>query len=118
LALETLSESLRSSSKGSSPAVDKEKQVLALVRSANDGGDDVALYNQRAHGFIRKEPVGKVKVVETIAPLWKKRFVENNDEGGVPSELRKRCASPNGSAGVRSVRACVAQEDRLLKGDP
>ena len=62
---------------------------MALVRSANDGDDDVALYNQRAHGFIPKEPVSKVKVAEAVAPLWAKRFAENNVEGELPSERRK-----------------------------
>ena len=51
-----------------------EKRMFALVRSANDSTTDVAIYNQRAHGFLPKAPIRREKVYETLAPLWMKRF--------------------------------------------
>jgi len=51
-----------------------EKRMLALVRSANDSTSDVAIFKQRAHGFLPKAPIRREKVNETIAPLWLKRF--------------------------------------------
>ena len=53
---------------------DQERRVLALVRSANDSSTDIALYNSRAHGFISKAPVRNSSVLESIAPIWQKRF--------------------------------------------
>ena len=55
-------------------AADLEGRVLALVRSANDGGDEVSLYKHRAHGFIPKVPLKKDKVSEMVAPFWIQRF--------------------------------------------
>lgn len=51
-----------------------ERRMLGLVRSANDSSEDIATYNARAHGFVSKAPVRSSSVVETIAPLWEKRF--------------------------------------------
>ena len=34
----------------------EERRLLALVRSANDSPDDVAMYMERAHGFLPKCP--------------------------------------------------------------
>ncbi|EED88838.1 predicted protein [Thalassiosira pseudonana CCMP1335] len=51
-----------------------EKRMFALVRSANDSSSDIAIYNARAHGFLPKAPVKRDKVVETLAPMWLKRF--------------------------------------------
>jgi signal transduction histidine kinase len=53
---------------------EQERRVLCLVRSANDSSEDIAIYNSRAHGFVSKAPVRSSSVVETIAPLWEKRF--------------------------------------------
>ena len=50
------------------------------MRSANDGSDEVGVYQQRAHGFIPKVPLrqggggSSSSVSEMIAPLWIKRF--------------------------------------------
>ncbi|KAL7452366.1 hypothetical protein ACHAWC_004089, partial [Mediolabrus comicus] len=51
-----------------------ERRLFALVRSANDSTSDIAIYNDRAHGFLAKAPIRREKVVETLAPLWLKRF--------------------------------------------
>jgi signal transduction histidine kinase len=55
-------------------SAEEERRILGLVRSANDSSEDIALYNARAHGFISKAPVRNSSVLETIAPLWEKRF--------------------------------------------
>jgi|AntRauTorckE5430_2_1112549.scaffolds.fasta_scaffold01415_6 signal transduction histidine kinase len=54
--------------------VNQERKILALIRSANDSSSDVAIYNSRAHGYLAKNPVKKDHVLETLAPLWLKRF--------------------------------------------
>eukprot|EP00588_Corethron_pennatum_P033791 CAMPEP_0194349780 /NCGR_PEP_ID=MMETSP0171-20130528/107281_1 /TAXON_ID=218684 /ORGANISM="Corethron pennatum, Strain L29A3" /LENGTH=800 /DNA_ID=CAMNT_0039117273 /DNA_START=44 /DNA_END=2444 /DNA_ORIENTATION=+ len=83
---------------------EQERRLLALVRSANDSAQDVALYNSRAHGFLpkaplRKEnikndsaqdvalynsrahgflpkaPLRKENIIETLAMLWEKRHM-------------------------------------------
>ncbi len=51
-----------------------ERRLFALVRSANDSTSDIAIYNNRAHGFLPKAPIRREKVTETLAPLWLKRF--------------------------------------------
>lgn len=51
-----------------------ESRLLALVRSANDSKEDVALYKSRAHGFLPKAPIQKDRVLELIQPWWAKRF--------------------------------------------
>jgi hypothetical protein len=53
---------------------DEERRILALVRSANDSADDVALYKSRAHGFLCKAPLKKESVVQMMSPVWKERF--------------------------------------------
>mmetsp|Transcript_29560 Transcript_29560/g.45275 ORF Transcript_29560/g.45275 Transcript_29560/m.45275 type:complete len:348 (+) Transcript_29560:1008-2051(+) len=56
-----------------------EARVLVLIRSANDSADDIASYASRAHGFFPKAPAQKDKVQQILAPLWNKRFGNNND---------------------------------------
>ena len=51
-----------------------ERRLLALVRSANDGQSDLAVYKSRAHGFFPKAPIKRNDVVEILAPLWEERF--------------------------------------------
>ena len=53
---------------------EQERQMLALIRSANDSSHDVAIYNSRAHGFVPKAPVKKDAVRKLLEPLWEKRF--------------------------------------------
>ena len=48
--------------------------MFALVRSANDSSSDIAIYCDRAHGFLPKAPIKRDKVSETLAPMWFKRF--------------------------------------------
>ena len=51
-----------------------ERRLFALVRSANDSTSDIAIYNDRAHGFLPKAPIRREKVMEILAPLWLKRY--------------------------------------------
>ena len=51
-----------------------ERQVLALVRSANDCIDDIALYKSRGHGILPKEIVRRGDVLRVLEPLWQERF--------------------------------------------
>jgi len=53
---------------------EQEQRILALIRSANDSANDVAIYNSRAHGYLPKSPVKPDSVIETLAPLWLERF--------------------------------------------
>jgi len=53
---------------------EQERRMLALVRSANDSPQDLALYNSRAHGYMPKVPLRGISVRESVSPLWKKRF--------------------------------------------
>ena len=53
---------------------DSERRMLAVVRSASDSSNDLAIYNSRAHGFLPKTPITKYSILDLIAPLWKKRF--------------------------------------------
>ena len=53
---------------------DQERRMLALVRSANDSANDVAIYNSRAHGFLPKAPLQRDKIPDMISPLWEKRY--------------------------------------------
>jgi len=53
---------------------EEEQRLLALIRSANDSGQDITLYKRRAHGFISKAPIRHASIIETIAPLWEERF--------------------------------------------
>ena len=55
-----------------------ERQMLALMRSANDSSHDVAIYNSRAHGYVPKQHI-KEDVLDYIAPLWKQRFRASDD---------------------------------------
>jgi len=65
---------------------EQERRMLALIRSANDSANDVAIYNSRAHGFLHKSPVKVDSVMETLAPIWLERFPQvqlvNKDTGG------------------------------------
>ena len=53
---------------------DQERRMLALVRSANDSANDVAIYNARAHGFLPKAPLRRDEIPNMISPLWEKRY--------------------------------------------
>mmetsp|Transcript_53516 Transcript_53516/g.62515 ORF Transcript_53516/g.62515 Transcript_53516/m.62515 type:complete len:1327 (-) Transcript_53516:87-4067(-) len=58
---------------------DQERRILALIRSANDSANDIAIYNSRAHGYLPKSPIkGLVGVKEQLAPLWLSRYNESN----------------------------------------
>ena len=51
-----------------------ERRMLALILSANDSGSDVALYESRAHGFLRKASIKKGCALDELAPKWLNRF--------------------------------------------
>ena len=58
-----------------------EKNMLCLIRSANDSSQDIALYTERAHAFLPKTHIQRDSVIETLAPLWRRRF--NNDKQSI-----------------------------------
>ena len=59
---------------------DQERRILALIRSANDSANDIAIYNLRMHGYLPKSPLnGLVSVKEQLAPLWLSRYSQNID---------------------------------------
>lgn len=53
---------------------DQEMKLLALVRSANDSSNDIAVYNSRAHGYLPKTPLQRDKIPDMVALLWEKRY--------------------------------------------
>lgn len=59
---------------------EQEKRMLALVRSANDSPQDLALYASRAHGYMPKAPLQGSSVRETVSPLWNERFPPEKGE--------------------------------------
>ena len=62
----------------------QEMRVLALVRSANDSPQDLALYRSRAHGCMPKVPLRGMSVKETVSQFWNERFPRKagGDQGG------------------------------------
>jgi len=50
----------------------EEARTLVLVRSANDSESDVALYNERTHGFLSKAPSEPDR--RTVLRTWVTRF--------------------------------------------
>mmetsp|Transcript_2506 Transcript_2506/g.5314 ORF Transcript_2506/g.5314 Transcript_2506/m.5314 type:complete len:1174 (+) Transcript_2506:62-3583(+) len=66
---------------------EQEKQLVALIRSANDSSSDVAIYNSRAHGFLPKAPIKKGNVLEALAPLWTARYPQQT---GLDDESQSR----------------------------
>lgn len=71
---------------------EQESRMLALVRSANDSPQDLALYRSRAHGYMPKVPLRGLSVRETVFPLWKERF-PNLGENLADSGRMSRIAS-------------------------
>ncbi|KAL7549040.1 hypothetical protein ACHAWF_012302 [Thalassiosira exigua] len=63
-----------------------ERQMLAVVRSANDSESDISTFNNRAHGFIRKAPLRREQVKETLAPLWLNRFPPSEFDYSIHSD--------------------------------
>ena len=51
-----------------------ESRILALVRSANDSSEDLAVYSARTHGCFPKSSMMRERVREILAPLWADRF--------------------------------------------
>ena len=86
-----------------------EARVLAVVRSANDSSHDVATYQTRTHGFVRKAPIRKGCVQELIQPLWSKRFPVGKEDCGETN------GSENSDLSVKENR--VPFENRNESGD-
>ena len=76
-----------------------ERQMFALIRSANDSSSDINIYKTRAHGFLAKAPIKKDNVVEMIAPLWLERFP--------PSEFGESM----GLSSCRTTAGSIASDD-------
>jgi len=71
----------------------QERRMLALVRSANDSPDDLALYTSRAHGYMPKVPLRGISVREMVSPLWTKRFPRATGVSNESDEEMSRIAS-------------------------
>jgi hypothetical protein len=71
----------------------QERRMLALVRSANDSPDDLALYQSRAHGYMPKVPLRGISVREMVSPLWTKRFPRGSEVSNDSEEEMSRIAS-------------------------
>jgi len=69
---------------------EQERQIVALVRSANDSSHDVAIYKARAHGFIPKAPIKKERITALIAPIWQERFDVLNKEQSLTTSLHSQ----------------------------
>jgi len=111
-----------------------ESRLLALVRSANDSSEDVALYKSRAHGFLPKAPIQKDRVLELIQPWWAERFptlelacaplIEEDDTEGLlvsSADLMKSvevidalCADENA---LEARWPAIREKVHILKGD-
>jgi len=87
------------------PAED-EARICALVRSANDSADDVALYLSRCHGFFPKAPMQRERVLEILAPLWAERFLAHKPDASVAPSAR-----------VSEDPSCHSDEDSFSVGD-
>ncbi|KAL7493844.1 hypothetical protein ACHAWT_002670 [Skeletonema menzelii] len=73
--------------------VSQERRMLALVRSANDSPDDLALYASRAHGYMPKVPLRGISVREMVSPLWTKRFPQSSEVDNDSDREMSRIAS-------------------------
>jgi hypothetical protein len=69
----------------------EEARLLALVRSANDSQNDLALYLSRAHGYIPKVPLRVLGVKATVYSLWKKRFPDNIEKHAAQRATDDEC---------------------------
>jgi len=69
---------------------EQERQLFALIRSANDSSSDVAIYKARAHGFLPKAPIKKANVLETLAPLWIARYPQKKTGDDDSTSMSRR----------------------------
>lgn len=84
---------------------EQEMRMLALVRSANDSPQDLALYTSRAHGYMPKVPLRGISVREMVSPLWKARF---------PQEKRGSMDSSDSDGGMSRVTSLDNLRDLTL----
>lgn len=100
---------------------DQERRILALIRSANDSANDVAIYNSRAHGYLPKAPIKPAKVLEELAPLWLSRFPPLEGElERVPSKTL--LSDRDGERGELDITTCDLMEsvtsiDKMINGN-
>jgi len=98
---------------------DQERHIIALIRSANDSANDIAIYNSRAHGYLPKSPIkGLVSVKEQLAPLWQSRYNDSatNDGEQDSSENHKDSIvdEDETAAFVKDLMADITCLDRLI----
>jgi hypothetical protein len=67
-----------------------ERQMLAVIRSANDSSHDNAVYISRAHGCLPKSPLKKEPFLETLAQLWSNRFDSDLENSFIVSRCDSR----------------------------
>ena len=99
----------------SSLSPEQEARIFALIRSANDSTEDVALYMQRAHGFFPKAPMQQERVREILAPLWAERFLRiPKEDESVP--IQKCRDKIEGDISKDDLLQSLAQVEKLLHG--
>ncbi|KAL3809402.1 hypothetical protein ACHAXA_004583 [Cyclostephanos tholiformis] len=78
---------------------EQEMRMLALVRSANDSPQDLALYRSRAHGYMQKVPLRGISVRETVSRFWTERFPpkDGGNQGGdnVENSITRKASVEN-----------------------
>jgi len=97
----------------------EERRLLALVRSANDSPDDVAMYMERAHGFLPKCPTEPDR--KAILRQWLVRHGTSTiKRNGEASSHTDSCSIDQGNTLAARNRAIAAAELakvlRLLEG--
>lgn len=107
---------------------EQERQVFALIRSANDSAHDIAIYKSRAHGFIPKAPIKKDKIVSLLAPIWNDRYSVLDDDRSITASLHSADSWAYASEKseefsfvtehIQRVDALVNQEERLADNWP
>lgn len=101
-----------------------QDRVFLLVRSANDADSDIALYNQRTHGFFPKATIQKDRIRELLGPAWYQRFPSQYDDGAQPVPAMITTTSyPGGGAGgdacsVLGNKDAVDSSDRIPVAKP
>jgi hypothetical protein len=99
---------------------EQEKRMLALVRSANDCTQDLAIYRSKAHGIMSKVPLRGTSVRESVYSLWKERFPEDTEDSTSLVAALDNISDIPGLTSVSSVELLseVEQIDNLCVQNP
>lgn len=95
---------------------EEESRVFALVRSANDSTEDVAMYLNRVHAFFPKAPMQRERVREILAPVWAKRFLPR--AANVVCEVSEQRKKEDWSVEREALLQSLGNVDKLLSKKP